>query len=238
MTAWRLLFPGAFPVLSIHSYKSFLEERFKFSYRYLLEPAVSCGFRDNNGDAVASSFLIMQSCACQFLRTVRACQRKARLFEDAYYPFAARFFAKAFGRSSGWGTQPWAAELDGYFDICNENQLLIPQCETVGCLEELDEIAALPQVAGIFIGPFDLSVALGIPGQFGREEFRSALLKIRDCCHRHGKFCMIYSGSNADAAKQLRSGIDSVAVNMDAALYINMYKELIRDVRSMAEGEE
>ena len=144
----------------------------------------------------------------------------------------------AFGRSSGWGTQPWAAELDGYFDICNENQLLIPQCETVGCLEALDEIAALPQVAGIFIGPFDLSVALGIPGQFDREEFRSALLKIRDCCHRHGKFCMIYSGSNADAAKQLRSGIDSVAVNMDAALYINMYKELIRDVRSMAEGEE
>ena len=144
----------------------------------------------------------------------------------------------AFGRSSGWGTEPWAGELEGYFAACNENQLLIPQCETLGCLSELDKIVALPQVAGIFIGPFDLSVAMGIPGQFEREEFKATLSKIKDCCHNHGKFCMIYATSAENAAKQLCDGMDSVTVNMDAILYINMYRQLIRDVRDLAEKEE
>ncbi len=144
----------------------------------------------------------------------------------------------AFGRSSGWGTEPWAAELEDYFATCNKNQLLIPQCETLGCLEALDEIAALPQVAGIFIGPFDLSVAMGIPGQFEREEFQAALRRIKDCCHSHGKFCMIFSTTAENGAKLLMDGMDSVTVNMDAVLYINMYRQLIRDVRAMEKGEK
>lgn len=144
----------------------------------------------------------------------------------------------AFGRGCGWGMEPWAAELEGYFATCNENQLLIPQCETLGCLDELDQIAALPQVAGIFIGPFDLSVAMGIPGQFEDENFKATLTKIKVCCHRHGKFCMIYATTAENAAKQLRDGMDSVTVNMDSILYINMYRQLIRDVRAMSEQEK
>lgn len=143
----------------------------------------------------------------------------------------------AFGRSSGWGTEPWAGNLKDYFAACNENQLLIPQCETLGCLKELDEIVALPQVAGIFIGPFDLSVAMGIPGEFEDEEFKATLSRIKDCCHSHGKFCMIFSTTVENAAKQLRDGMDSVTVNMDAILYIEMYRRVIGDVRAMEKGE-
>ena len=44
------------------------------------------------------------------------------------------------------------------------NTLLLPQCETPGCLENIDEISRIDGVDGIFIGPFDLSIALGIPG--------------------------------------------------------------------------
>ena len=52
--------------------------------------------------------------------------------------------------------------------------MLIPQCETVGCLKHLEEIVALEGVNGIFIGPFDLSVALGKPSQFANEEVKQA----------------------------------------------------------------
>lgn len=146
-----------------------------------------------------------------------------------YPPYGLR--GLAFGRSSGWGTEPWVTDLGTYFNACNEKQLLIPQCETVGCLNELEEICALDEVAGIFIGPFDLSVAMGIPGQFNNADFLAAINNILSCCRRHGKFCMIFSSTAEDAAAWLRAGMDSVAVNMDSVLYINMYRSLIGDIK-------
>ena len=49
---------------------------------------------------------------------------------------------------------------------------------------------------------------------------------------------MIYATTAENAAKQLCDGMDSVTVNMDAILYINMYRQLIRDVRDLAKKEE
>jgi len=157
-----------------------------------------------------------------------------KLIEFSKYPPSGQR-GLAFGRSSGWGNEPWAGDLSSYFAACNEKQLLIPQCETLGCLNELEDIAALPEVAGIFIGPFDLSLAMGIPGQFEREDFKYAVSHIMDCCHRHGKFCMMYSTNTGDAAALLKSGMDSVTVNMDAILYIEMYRRLIADIRERSD---
>ena len=47
-----------------------------------------------------------------------------------------------------------------YMDRANRETLLIPQCETAGCLAHIEEIAAMEGVDGIFVGPLDLSIAL------------------------------------------------------------------------------
>ena len=70
-------------------------------------------------------------------------------------------------RDGGWGLdENYASGMSGYMDWANRNTMLIPQCETAGCLEHIEEIVAIEGVDGIFIGPFDLSIALGIPGRF------------------------------------------------------------------------
>lgn len=70
-------------------------------------------------------------------------------------------------RDGGWGLdENYAGGMSGYMDWANRNTMLIPQCETAGCLEHIEEIVAIEGVDGIFIGPFDLSIALGIPGRF------------------------------------------------------------------------
>ena len=69
-------------------------------------------------------------------------------------------------RDGGWGYAPEAASIPAYMDRCNRETLLLPQCETAGCLAHIEEICAMDGVDGIFVGPFDLSIALGRPGEF------------------------------------------------------------------------
>ena len=52
---------------------------------------------------------------------------------------------------------------------CNRETLLLPQCETAGCLAHIEEICAMDGVDGIFVGPFDLSIALDIPASSTRR---------------------------------------------------------------------
>lgn len=155
-----------------------------------------------------------------------------RLIEySKYSPIGQR--GLALSRSADWGSAPWISNLQEYMNVCNEMQLLILQCETIGCYEQIEQIAALPEVAGIFIGPFDLSAALGIPGQFQKAEFQTAVVRIRDCCHNAEKFCIIYANSAEEASTYLHSGMDSVAIGMDSTLYISMYKKLLAKVRGL-----
>ena len=79
-------------------------------------------------------------------------------------------------RDGGWGmAECYSDGLTGYMERANRDTLLLPQCETAGCLEHIDEICALEGVDGIFIGPFDLSIALGIPGDFANERHINAV---------------------------------------------------------------
>ena len=78
-------------------------------------------------------------------------------------------------RDGGWGmAECYADGMGGYMERANHNTLLLPQCETMGCLENIDEILGMDGVDGIFIGPFDLSIALGIPGDFANERHINA----------------------------------------------------------------
>ena len=53
--------------------------------------------------------------------------------------------------------------------------MIAVQCENVKCLDELDEIAAVDGVDVIFIGPFDLSQSMGIPGQVYDEKIEHVM---------------------------------------------------------------
>ena len=145
-----------------------------------------------------------------------------------YYPVGLR--GVAFGRGAGWGSEPFAQELTSYFETCNRETLLIPQCETMGCLENIEEITQIEGVDGIFIGPFDLSVALGRPAVFD-DKFQESIQRILNACKKAGKFAMIFANDAAAARAQFERGFDSVGVQMDTVLLIRALKSLIADVR-------
>lgn len=134
------------------------------------------------------------------------------------------------------GTDFWASDyakqgLDHYFEVSNRETLLFPQCETAGCLADIERIAALPGIDGIFVGPFDLSTAMGIPGQFDRPEFQEALRHVQAVCAKAGKPCIIYAANEEAVRRGYEMGYDSVAYNMDASMLIKAYQDAVTKLR-------
>ena len=71
--------------------------------------------------------------------------------------------------------------------VVNERIVGIVQVEAPGTVDDADEIAALPEVDVLFVGPADLSHGLGIPGRFDDERYLAALRSVVAACERHGK---------------------------------------------------
>lgn len=134
-------------------------------------------------------------------------------------------------RSAGYGHDDFAQNVDEYLKTCNSETLLIPQCETKGCLENIESIVKIKGVDGIFIGPYDLSIGMGKPAQFDDPEFIGAIARVLKACKDAGKFSFIYTGSNAAAKQYLNDGFDGVAISMDVSLLINSYKALIKNIK-------
>ena len=121
--------------------------------------------------------------------------------------------------------------IDHYMKVCNSELMVLPQCETKECLDIIEEIVRMKGVDGIFVGPFDLSISLGIPAQFTSETFVIALKRIFDACKNVGKPIFIYAGNVEGAKKYLHDGFDSVAYSMDAEVLINAYKSIIHAIK-------
>lgn len=147
-----------------------------------------------------------------------------------FAPIGNRGFIK--GRGSGFGNEPWASgTLTEYMENSNEKVLLLPQCETKEALDNIGEIVQIEGIDGIFIGPFDLSISMGIPGQFDAPEFSEAVDKILAACKQAGKLCMIFTTSTADARKYIEKGFDAVANSIDTIVFGEAYKTMVDEIR-------
>ncbi len=146
-----------------------------------------------------------------------------------YFPIGNRGVAPTSG-SSFWFAEYAQQGLDHYFEVSNRESLLIPQCETKGCLEDIENIVQVEGVDGIFVGPYDLSTALGKPGQLDDPEVVAAIKRIVSVCKKYGKFSFIYAGDVTTAKKYFSWGYDSVTYSMDAIVLKQAFTETIQTI--------
>jgi 4-hydroxy-2-oxoheptanedioate aldolase len=102
-----------------------------------------------------------------------------------YTPIGARgFYGSSRALNYGLGGTP--AELR---QIANDRLLLWAQIETIEALNRIDEIAGVPGIDGLFMGPGDLSAELGMPGVFDHPQVIEAVAKGPETCRRHSRLC-------------------------------------------------
>jgi 4-hydroxy-2-oxoheptanedioate aldolase len=105
----------------------------------------------------------------------------------------------------------------------NEDVVLLVMIETAEALERVDEIAAVPGVDGIFVGPVDLGLSLGLPLDWTgtQPEVLEAMDKIVAAAERAGVFVGTVSSSAAHAKDLLARGVKFVSLGADVG-YIRM----------------
>jgi 4-hydroxy-2-oxoheptanedioate aldolase len=87
-------------------------------------------------------------------------------------------------RAAGYGA---GIGLSEYVTVANEETLVIVQAETREALANLEEIASVDMVDMVFLGPTDLSAALGYPGQATHPEVLAAIEEAGKTILRAGK---------------------------------------------------
>ena len=112
----------------------------------------------------------------------------------------------------------------------NERLLVLPQCETRECYENIEQVLAIDGIDGIFVGPFDLSISLDMPGDFDNPDFKAAVARILEACKKAGKFSLIFSTSTEQAKAYLDQGFDGVAHSIDFTVFTQAYKALVDEI--------
>ena len=178
---------------------------------------------------------IQRAADCGAQGIIIPCLRSPEEFKKAvdlakFAPAGNRGFIK--GRGAGFGSADWAqGPMESYFEKSNEKFMVIPQCETAEALERIEEIAAIDGVDGIFIGPFDLSTCLGIPGQFGDPKLLDAEERILKACEAAGKPCYILSLTPEEAVSFIGKGYAGIAHSLDFLIFTQAYKSEIGAIR-------
>lgn len=131
-------------------------------------------------------------------------------------------------RASRWGRYP------NYAREANAQVCLLVQAETREALANLEAIAAIDGVDGIFIGPADLSASLGHVANPGHPEVQAAIDDAIKRIARAGKAPGILTTDEALARRYLEMGATFVAVGLDNNLLARATSELAAKFKSTA----
>src|SRR5271166_3487607 len=156
-------------------------------------------------------------------------EAKRAVMSTRYPPQGFRGFASQ-ARASRYG------RIKGYHAAANAEICLLLQVETKRGLDNLEKIASVEGVDGVFVGPGDLSAALGYLGQPNHPEvvktIEEAIRRIKDAGNVPG----ILSGDLRLAQHYIELGCLFAAVGSDIGLLANGAEQLARTFRSQNPG--
>jgi 4-hydroxy-2-oxoheptanedioate aldolase len=105
--------------------------------------------------------------------------------------------------------------------------------ETRDGLERLEEIAATPGLDGIYIGPSDLSLALGLTLPAGEAQpLEDAIARVRDVAHAHGLIAGMHCAGGQAARARALEGFELITVGVDSSLFKSTISRELGDART------
>ena len=122
------------------------------------------------------------------------------------YPPAGDRGVAGYTRAGSWGKTPLTSVTP---PVC------VVQIETPGALAQVDDICQIDGVDALFVGPLDLSAALGVLQEFDHPEFQKALDHIFAAGIRHGIPVGTIAGDDARAREFVDRGASFVALGSD-----------------------
>jgi 2-keto-3-deoxy-L-rhamnonate aldolase RhmA len=134
-----------------------------------------------------------------------------------------------FHRGARYGTDPDAMERarDTIFGIA--------QIESPEAVEAVEEIAAVPGVDVLFVGPSDLSFSMGLYRDFEHPTFRDAIARVNQAAADAGKATGIFLTSPDQVAPALADGFRMIALGSDGGYMMQAARDTLFRARAATE---
>ena len=120
----------------------------------------------------------------------------------------------------------------------NKNTLAVVQFETIAAMDRADELLSLPGCDVAMVGPADLSIALGIPGQMDNPLLVSTVDALIAKCNKHGVVPGIQTRSLAMSKFWAERGMRFIGTAAEHALLLEKSKETVVALRSVAVAQK
>lgn len=185
------------------------------------EPVVRCAWND----AVLIKRILDVGARSLLVPFVQNAEEAQRAVAATRYPLRGIRGVAGAPRANLYG------RVANYHRNAHEDMCVLVQAETRAALTEIEAIAAVEGVDGIFIGPSDLAAALGYLANPGHPEVQAA---IADCCARCravGKAAGILTSDPDEAMRYLEAGFTFVGVGSDVGILAKGAEKLAAQVK-------
>ncbi len=129
-----------------------------------------------------------------------------------------------------------AMSREAYFAAAN-TALVILQLEGTH-LAEYEKIAEIPGVDILFIGPYDLSQSLGVPGEIEHPRVLEEMRKIIAVAKRKNKTIGVFADSPAQAQRWIGEGVQYIAYSVDVGLFYNVCRDTVTTLKKLTPRSE
>jgi 4-hydroxy-2-oxoheptanedioate aldolase len=159
--------------------------------------------------------------------------------DEAAQAVSAAFYAPKGRRSAA---PPTLGSKRGFVDWATyhqqglENTLLIPLIEEYEAVENIEEIAAVPGVGGIFFGPFDLAVSMGKPASAFEPDVPEERERVYAAAKANGLPIADLAWNVPSALEKIEMGAQLIALGTDVTLLANALRSLLADIDQMKQG--
>jgi len=121
---------------------------------------------------------------------------------------------------------------DKYFSEQNEVTVII-HIEGIEGIKHFDKISKVEDIDIIFIGPYDLSQSLGIPGQIDNPVLINEIGKLVEKCKEKNKHIGIYADDVGTARRYKDLGIKYIAVSVDLNIFGKACSSLVGELKAL-----
>ena len=120
-----------------------------------------------------------------------------------------------------------------YLAMANKFTLVFAMIETREALDALEEIASVPGLDGLFVGPSDLSIALSNGAGINRvaDYTLAAMDKVAAACKRNNLFAGAFAGDAAIMNEYISRGFTFLAAAVDVDLMRRGASDILKDVK-------
>jgi 4-hydroxy-2-oxoheptanedioate aldolase len=180
--------------------------------------------KDINENTIGS-ILDIGSCGIQVPQVKTAAQARQVVEYSKYYPYGMRGVCR-FVRAADYSTM----ERNTFFEN-SKDIIIIIQLEGKEAISNLDEILSIDGIDILFIGPYDLSQSLGVPGQIDHPIVIEKVNEISKKAQNSGKIVGTFVDTIQNAVKWKKAGIQYLSYNTDAGIFSEACSNILHDIK-------